>query len=448
MENNENDIKQERGKYFPQLLILITAFILFLYFISSWDTTDDIDSSNIVEIYYIDDITDAHKIVIRKFNELYEGQIRVVPVNVPFARFNTNEREELLARSFRSKSDRVDIYSVDPAWSKRFAKWAEPLEEYLDPEIRQDLMQENLVTCISESDELFAAPHVMVMGVLHYRDDLLRNIPRYDYWTSKLQSSITWKEFLTLSKECSSRNGYFYIFPADDYEGLVCSFLETLLCLDPQFYDQDEVNYDSDEIKKVLRLFRNMIYTYKLVPPNVVDYTEYQSEQYFFHNDVLFIRSWPNFFRSHRQQDYAPEKYSETISYAPLPHFEGQEPRSILGGWNIIISKFSQHKKEASLFLNYVLGEEAQKLFFQLGGFLPVRKSLYNDSAYVAQHPELLFYKEYLKYGVHRPQYENYTSISSVISYFVNKALMNEISIEEASKKMNDIIHSKETIFH
>jgi multiple sugar transport system substrate-binding protein len=31
----------------------------------------------------------------------------------PFQKFSTNERKELLTRSLRSKSDRIDIFSVD-----------------------------------------------------------------------------------------------------------------------------------------------------------------------------------------------------------------------------------------------------------------------------------------------------------------------------------------------
>ncbi len=64
----------------------------------------------------------------------YKGKIKVEAINLPFIKFSTNERKELLTRSLRSKSDKLDVFTIDLIWSSRFAKWAEPLDKYITPE--------------------------------------------------------------------------------------------------------------------------------------------------------------------------------------------------------------------------------------------------------------------------------------------------------------------------
>jgi ABC-type glycerol-3-phosphate transport system substrate-binding protein len=68
------------------------------------------------------------------------------------------------------------------------------------------------------------------------------------------------------------------------------------------------------------------------------------------------------------------------------------------------------------------------------GNFLPVIEKMYNDSAYINNYPQLAFYKEYFKYGVHRPVLKNYTKVSEIISRYVNLALGKKMSVDEALK--------------
>jgi hypothetical protein len=64
-----------------------------------------------VQVYFADNISHSHKLVIEEFNRLYRGKIEVIPDNLPFEKFSTNDRKELLTRSLRSKSD-IDLHSL------------------------------------------------------------------------------------------------------------------------------------------------------------------------------------------------------------------------------------------------------------------------------------------------------------------------------------------------
>ncbi|MCB9069591.1 MAG: hypothetical protein H6629_17535 [Calditrichae bacterium] len=70
------------------------------------------------QIYFVDNISQAHSELINRFNAEYSGRIEVVPVDLPFEKFSTNERKQLLAKSLRSKSDRIDVFAIDLIWGR------------------------------------------------------------------------------------------------------------------------------------------------------------------------------------------------------------------------------------------------------------------------------------------------------------------------------------------
>ena len=79
---------------------------------------------------------------------------------------------------------------------------------------------------------------------------------------------------------------------------------------------------------------------------------------------------------------------------------------------------------------------------YEIGGFLPANKNLYEDKKYGRKHPELQFYKEIVSKGFHRPFLKNYTKISVIISSYVNMAIANKISVVEALKRAEEKINS------
>jgi multiple sugar transport system substrate-binding protein len=88
------------------------------------------------------------------------------------------------------------------------------------------------------------------------------------------------------------------------------------------------------------------------------------------------------------------------------------------------------------------LSEESQKIMYEEGGYLPITKALYEDAEFIKKHPELEFFESLYKNGVHRPFLESYTNVSDILSFYLNKAIKKEISVDEAlqeaTKKIND----------
>ena len=111
-----------------------------------------------------------------------------------------------------------------------------------------------------------------------------------------------------------------------------------------------------------------------------------------------------------------------------------------------MVSKYTKKKNEISEFLKFVISKKAQEMLYVNGAYLPILNIFYNDSVYLKKYPDLIFKKKLLDTGVHRPFLENYTRISDIISYYANKAIKKEISVDNALSEVTDIIISNKTL--
>jgi multiple sugar transport system substrate-binding protein len=398
------------------------------------------NGEGVKKIYFVDNISASHKIVIDRFNQKYKGSIEVVPIDLPFEKFSTNERKELLIRYLRSNSDRVDLFSVDQIWVPRFAKWTEPLDKYFSASPRQYIIDQAIETCYY-NNTLVALPLYYDIGIMYYNSTLLKKIPDYAAVKNDLDNFITWDKFISIGQRMKQYNKPVYIYPADDYEGLMCSFVEMLESQNEKLFVNDTVRLNTNAALKSLQLLVDLVNKYKLSPKAITNYRETESYFHFVNNNDVFLRGWPGFYEWYRK-NIKNEDMSNIYLMAPLPYFTGGKPASIIGGWNLMVSKYSTKKSEAMEFIRYLLSDEIQKIFYEIGGYLPVKKNLYSDSLFIKRNPDLNFYKRLIKTGVQRPFSEKYTKCSDIIASYLSKAIENKISAKEALGKAQQIINS------
>lgn len=434
-------ITKKSFSYLALIALVTLLYFILIYFLFPIQISY-LDSSEEIVIKYADNISPAHQIVIDNFNNEYKGRIRVEAISLPFDKFSTNERKELLARSLRSKSDKLDVFAIDLIWSARFAKWAEALDNYITEEELQDIIPQALRSCIV-NNTLVALPIYIDIGTLYYRRDLIQALPNGTIIEKKLKESITWKEFFTLSHSFNNSQSPFYLFPADNYEGLVCSFVEILLNQNDNFFNENPLDWESEEIKKSFTLLYDMIHKYKISPQVITDFRENNCYDYFVKNQGVFLRGWASFKKESKALQDAPS-LAGLIEATALPHLKGSKPNSTIGGWNIMLSKYSTHKKEAAEFIRYIIKEKTQKDLYNNGSLLPVISSIYLDTEFINSHPDLIKSKTILTNGVHRPPWENYTKISDVISFYANKVLKNQLSVDSAATKTKKALISGE----
>lgn len=429
------------GKRF-NTLVLTAAIVLVGGIVTIWALPDIFwghESRHPVQVYYADHISPAHQAAIDQFNRQHSGRIEVVPVNLPFDKFNTNERKELLARSLRSKSEKLDVFAVDLIWVPRFAKWCEPLDAYFVPEERQKLLSYALESCVYDS-AMVAAPLYIDIGLMYYRRDIIRRLPDAEAVERRLQESISWKEMERLRARLGYNTKPYYLFQGKEYEGLVCNFFELAQSHDLSFVMSRPLNLRTAAAEQALGMLAGLV-TSRMSPLAVVDFNENLSYAYMLDHDAVFVRGWPNFIENFFE--FYPDKHKlRQLGRAPLPHVEGHRSTSVFGGWDLMVSKASTRKAEAVEFVKFMQSEATQRLMFERGGYIPILKSAYKDSAWLEAHRELTFYHRLLQRGFHRPALVEYTKMSDIISHYVHRAIKGELPVGEALRRADAMIRS------
>jgi len=431
----------------PSIILLgtiITALTAILLYIIGPNLVPHLDVDSATQVYFADRISPAHRQIIDRFNTLHRGRIEVVPVDLPFEKFSTNERKELLARSLRSSNEKLDIFAVDLIWVERFARWCESLDTYFGPAERERIIPVARESCIRDS-VLMAVPLYIDIGLMYYRGDLIDSLPDATTITEELRRSMSWPDFLRLRHRLGYDRRPFYLFQGDAYEGLVCNYLEFAVGMDPRFLDSNRIDLSRPAARAALQMMVDLVHRDGISPAAVGGWDEDRSYEAFVSGEGVFVRGWPNFVENYLARN-ADTLRMGRIRKAALPHFEGENPTSITGGWNLMVSKFSKKKPQALEFIRYLQTKEVQQILYETAGFLPTTRAVYEDTLYMRAHPDLAYYYTLLSRGFHRPFLEEYTRISDILAHYLHLALRREIPVEDALREASARIQAKEVL--
>lgn len=215
--------------------------------------------------------------------------------------------------------------------------------------------------------------------------------------------------------------------------------MEILYNFSNNFNITDRFDIKSEANRKTFKFIYDLFNTKFLTPLDVTEFNENECYEYFAKNNAVFLRGWPSSERDFISM-FNVDNLDSLIGKAPIPHLKGKKSVSVLGGWNLMISKYSEHKSEAFQFIKFIIDEESQKKMYEIGAYLPTLNSIYRDNDFIKKYPGLITDKSLLNEGIHRPLIEDYTKLSDVISYYVNKVIKKDITIDEALEKADETI--------
>ncbi|HEQ98738.1 MAG TPA: ABC transporter substrate-binding protein [candidate division Zixibacteria bacterium] len=370
-----------------------------------------------------------------------EYQIDVSIVRQPT---DTDQRRQGLVVSLKARDDDPDVFLMDVAWLAQIAAsgWLAPLNTELDS-IETEAFFENILDLADRYDgQLMAMPVYVDGGVLYYRNDLLENI-------GISRPPQTWKELIEFSLRVqavereNNPDFYGFVWQGAQYEGLICNFLEFAVSNEGGFiFEGDSLRLNIPENVEALQLMHDIIHEYKISPPNT--YTEFKEEEvrlFFQNGNALFERNWPYAWTLH-QSSGSP--VADKIGIDVLPHFEGGESISTLGGWHIGISAYSDMKEEARRFVEYVSSYETQKKLALNLGWNPGRRDVYDDQEVLEKLPHFADLKTVFENAHPRPTRPYYSQMSSILQKHLNSAVAGEVSpenaLQSAQAEIQDII--------
>ena len=360
----------------------------------------------------------------------------------------SNQRKQGLVMALESRQPDPDVFLMDIIWIPQFVQsgWLEPLDAYFrESSVQPRLFFPSVVERVDRySGRYYALPDNLDVGVLYYREDLLR---QYGF----KGPPATWEELVRQALKIQAaergRNAGFngFIWQGAQYEGLVCTFLEFLSTFGGEISSDSSVELDSEPNRRALQFMQDLIHRYGISPLNT--YTEMQEEpvrRSFQRGNALFERNWLYAWSLHQQPDSIVRG---KVGLTALPHAPGAHTAATLGGWHLGISKTADAKAAAWQLVAFLLSRQTQKRLLMKLGWYSGRMDVYSDPE-VQQHvANVKKLAAIVRHAVSRPELPYYDDISQVIQRDVNECLAGKRSARQALDAMQQEIQQIERLY-
>lgn len=352
-----------------------------------------------------------------------------IKVNVVQGPPSTDAREIMYSISLLTKNKGFDIIYLDVVWLGKFASasWLTPLSEFTDPlqYFKSANLSESSYFASLFGNKYYTVPIKADAGLLYYRKDLLQ---KYGY-----KPPTTWEELKQIAKiikDKEKQNGNHiegFVFQGKQYEGLVCNFYEILRGMGYELIKQKgnkfELAVTEQELEKVYDYYSSLIKE-GISPISVINFEEEESRIVFQQGKAIFARNWPYAIKMLMDDPYMKDKFAVAL----LP---GKNPT--LGGWALAISNYSKHKKQAWLFIDFVLNNGLKTLFIKRGD-VPTKMDLLQDPEITQKLPYYEVIAESINLSKPRTIHPLYPRISNVIQIFLSGVIAGKINSKQAAK--------------
>jgi trehalose/maltose transport system substrate-binding protein len=311
-------------------------------------------------------------------------------------------------------SGEIDVYQIDVIWPGMLAEHMLDLNEHLTAETEQHFPA--IVANNTVDGRLIGMPFFTDVGLLYYRTDLLQ---KYGYE----RPPLTWAEleemaFVIQSGERAEGNSEFwgYIWQGAAYEGLTCNALEWQVSAGGGQIIEADGLITVNNPQAAAAFTQAASWIDHISPPGITGHQEEDSRSIWQAGNAAFMRNWPYAYAKGQDADSAIQgNFAVTL----LPS-GGTRHANTLGGWQLAVSKYSQHPEEAVRFVQYMTSSEVQLQRSVAGAFLPTIPALYDHPEALAANPYYQDLKEvFLGGAVARPSNitgEQYNDVS--VAYF------------------------------
>lgn len=286
----------------------------------------------------------------------------------------------------RQRSSSPDIYLIDNTWPGALHEHLLDLTPFLNAGSRRHakvLLAQNTI-----GDRLIALPFYMSGGMLFYRNDLLT---KYGY----AAPPNTWKELTQIASRIqqgerrAGKNSFWgYVWQGGEYEGLTCNALEWLASSGGgRIVEQDGV-VSVDNPRAAAAIDSAAAWVGTISPRSVLAYTEADSVNVFRSGNAAFMRHW-----SSAYQGIRTSLSTGSVSVGLLPGGAGGRAHTI-GGFQLAVSRYSLHAREAVELVLYLTGIEVQAKRARLRGFLPTYPELHQQPDLIRALPPVRIFRD------------------------------------------------------
>jgi multiple sugar transport system substrate-binding protein len=387
--------------------------------------------------------------VIKKFNSENHG----FKVQWQVQAANTGQYFDKMRTVFQAvNGGDIDVIGGDIIWPAQLAAngWIEDLSNLFTKEMQRDFLPATLQTS-TYKNKIYGVPWYSDAGLLYYRKDLLDK--------AGLKPPKTYDELMHQVKKVKQQGGikYGFTFQGQEYEGGVCNECEYIWncggdVLDPN--NPAKVVIDKPGGVKGHEVAQSMLQS-GTAPLAVVTFAELESLFPFQTGEALFNRNWPFAYAIAAGGKEAGSLLKpEWVGVAHLPRLNaGDQGFACLGGWDFMINSFSKNKEQAWEFIKWMIRPEIQKFQPINAGFLPPRKSLFEDKQLLKKQPVMALAKSSYATTHPRPSVNPfYSDMSLDMAQTFNETLKGDTSpqggVSQLQKELQRIADAASNIFH
>lgn len=339
----------------------------------------------------------ANEEAIKRCNKQSKGRYNIAYRRLPT---DANQQRELIVRRLAAEDSTVDLVGMDVIWTAEFAEagWIEPWEGGLEREATQGKLEGPRKT-VEYQDKVWAIPFTTNTQLLFYRKDRVDEPPE----------DFTWDEMI----EQAAADGKAIEVQAAQYEGYTVWINALIAGAGGQVVDE-EGNVKVDESATKAGEIIEKLATSKAAPAGMANNKEDQGRIGFESGRSNYQLNYTFIYPSAAEN--VDKKFQKNIGWARYPRTVAGEPsRPPLGGINIGVGAFSEHKELAFEAAQCLAQPANQATASELGGLPPTTESAYAIPKVEKALPFADLLRESIEEGAPRPVSPAYSDISLAI---------------------------------
>jgi len=353
-----------------------------------------------------------------------------VPVEIVSTPNSSTERLALYQQLLAAGASDIDLFQVDVVWPGILGDHFVDLSEYV-PESAEGHF-DTLIANNTVDGRLVALPWWTDAGVLYYRSDLLEK--------HGFAPPTTWQEMTDTAAAIQAAERadgdddlWGYVFQGKAYEGLTCNALEwidsfgggTLVA------DDGSITVNNPDARAAFELAGTWVG--EIAPEGVLNYAEEEARGVFQSGNAVFMRNWP-YAWALANGDESAIKGKVGVVALPKGGPDGSHTGT-LGGWNVAVSKYSEHPRLAADLAAFLTSEAEQKRRAIAASYNPTYPALYEDEEVLAANPFFGQLFETFSNAVARPSGvtgDQYNRVSAEFWQAAHNVLSGQESAEAA----------------
>jgi trehalose/maltose transport system substrate-binding protein len=336
-----------------------------------------------------------------------------------------------------AKTPDIDVYSIDTSWQGTAAPYAIDLTEFFPAE-ELGVHFPQVIKNNTVGGKLVSVPTNVDVGLLYYRTDLLK---KYGF----SHPPDTWDELTEMARmiqagerAAGDPDFYGYLWQGKDESGTV-NVMEWIFSSGGGSVIEPDGRVSINNPRAIAALNRAREWLGTISSQASLTYAEEECRNLFQDGHSAFMRNWPYVYAL---ADKPGERISGDFSVTELPKggVSGTHAGS-LGGWSLMVSKYSRHPDVAVDLVRYFSSAEIQKkVALELCG-MPSRPALYQDQEILDKYPWFAKLPTIFDHAVARPSSllgANYNRLAYLVAHQVGIFLRHDQTAEETVRQIED----------